>query len=112
MMTLRAVMIAILAFGAFGVAMAKLPAAPPMTDAQKAAGDEKKAKDAAAATLAKQQLDRSMDRAAANYFADMKAKGKAVPPPQMTAASAPGKAPAAKAIPAAKPMPAAAPAKK
>ncbi len=47
-----------------------------------------------------------MDRAAANYYADMKAKGKAVPPPQMTAASAPGKAPAAK------PMPAAAPAKK
>jgi hypothetical protein len=115
MMTLRALVIAILAFGTFGVAMAKLPAAAPMTDAQKVAADEKKAKDAAAATLATQQLERSMDRAVANYHADMKAKGKAVPAPQlgaMAAVSAPGKAPAAKAIPAAKPMPAAAPAKK
>ena len=116
MMTLRALVIAILAFGTFGVAMAKLPAAPPMTDAQKAAADEKKAKDAAAATLATQQLERSMDRAAANYYADMKAKGKAVPPPQlgaMAAVSAPGKGPAAKPMPAAaKATPSATPAKK
>jgi len=114
-MTLRVLVIAISTLATFGVAVAKLPAPPPMTDAQKAAADEKKAKDAAAATLANQQLERSMDRAAANYYADMKAKGKAVPPPQqgsMVAVSAPGKAPAAKAAPAAKPAAAAAPAKK
>ncbi len=58
MMTLRALTDCDPCLGTFGVAMAKLPAAPPMTDAQKAAADEKKAKDAAAATLATQQLER------------------------------------------------------
>jgi hypothetical protein len=104
MMTLRALLIAGLAFATFGAAMAKLPPAPPPTDAQKAAAEEKKAKDAAAATLATQQLERSMDRAAANYFADMKAKGKAVPPAQLgpSAVVAAAKAPPAKAPAAAK----------
>jgi hypothetical protein len=99
MMTLRALLIAGLSFATFGAAMAKLPPAPPMTDAQKVAAEEKKAKDAAAAQLANQQLEKSMDRAAANYFADMRAKGKAVPPAQLgsTAAVAAAKAPAAKA---------------
>ena len=100
MMTLRALVIAGMAVATFGTAMAKLPPAPPPTDAQKAAAEEKKVKDAAAATLATQQLEKSMDRAAANYFADMKAKGKAVPPPQLAAAAPAAKAPAAKAAPA------------
>ena len=77
MMTLRALVIAIVAATSVW-RWPSSPAAPPMTDAQKAAADEKKAKDAAAATLATQQPERSMDRAAANYYADMKAKGKAV----------------------------------
>ena len=104
MMTLRALLIAGLAFATFGAAMAKLPPAPPLTDALKIAADEKKAKDAAAATLATQQLEKSMDRAAANYFADMKAKGKAVQPAQLgpTAAVAAAKTPATKAPVAAK----------
>jgi hypothetical protein len=101
MMTLRALLIAGLAFATFGAALAKLPPAPPPSDAQKAAAEEKKAKDAAAATLATQQLEKSMDRAAANYFADMKAKGKAVPPAQLGPTAA-VKAPAAKAPAAAK----------
>ena len=100
MMTLRALVIAGMAFATFGVAMAKLPPAPPMTEAQKAAAEEKKVKDAAAAQLASQQLEKSMDRAAANYFADMKAKGKSAPPPQLGAMAAAAKAPAAKAPPA------------
>jgi hypothetical protein len=104
----RAFAVTALTLATFGVAVAKLPPPAPLTDAQKAAAEEKKAKDAAAATLATQQLEKSMDRAAANYFADMKAKGKLVPAAQVgsMAAAAPAKAPAAK------PAPAAAPAKK
>ena len=114
MTTLRAFGIAALTLATFSVALAKLPPPAPLTDAQKAAAEEKKAKDAAAATLATQQLERSMDRAAANYFADMKAKGKAAPAAQLGPMAAAAKAPAAKAAPApaTKPAPAAAPAKK
>jgi len=108
MKTLRALAIAALTLATFSVAVAKLPPPAPLTDAQKVAADEKKAKDAAAATLANQQLEKSMDRAAANYFADMKAKGKAAPPAQLGPMAAVAKAPAAKSAPAA----AAAPAKK
>ena len=54
MTTLRALFGALLVLAAFGLAMAKLPAPPPPTDAQKVAAEEKKAKDAVAADLAKQ----------------------------------------------------------
>ena len=99
MKTIRAVLAATLVVASFGVAVAKLPPAPPMTDVQKA---EAKAKADAAADLAKQQQAKAEDRVAAHYFASMKAQGKAVPPPQMAAV------PAAPAVPAK----AAAPAKK
>ena len=66
----------------FGLAVAKLPPAPPMTDAQKAAAEEAKAKAAAAAEVAKQQQTAAEDRVAARYFQEMKAKGKQVTPPQ------------------------------
>jgi hypothetical protein len=99
MTTLRALIAAGLVVGTFGVAVAKLPPAPPLTDAQKVAAEEKKAKDAAAADLAKQQQAKAEDRIAARYFAESKAKGKVVTPPQMPA-SAPAAAPAAKAAPA------------
>lgn len=96
MKTIRAMFGAALVVASFGLAVAKLPPAPPMTDAQKAAAEEAKTKAAAAAELAKQQLAKAEDRVAAHYFADMKAKGKQVPAPQTSAAApaAPMAAPA------------------
>ena len=94
MTTLRALAGAALVLGAFGVAMAKLPAPPPLTDAQKVAAEEKKAKDAAAADVAKQQQARAEDRVASRYIAEQKAKGITVTP-QMGPASAPATAVAA-----------------
>ena len=90
MKTIRAVLAAAFVIASFGVAVAKLPPAAPLTDAQKA---EAKAKADAAADLAKQQLARAEDRVAAQYFAAMKAQGKVVPAPQLAAAlAAPAKA--------------------
>jgi hypothetical protein len=91
MKTIHAVLAAALVVASFGVAVAKLPPAAPLTDTQKA---EAKAKADAAADLAKQQQAKAEDRVAAHYFADMKAKGTAVTAPQMAAA------PAAPAVPA------------
>jgi hypothetical protein len=95
MTTLRALIAAVLVVGLFGAAVAKLPAPAPLTDAQKAAADDKKAKDAAAAEAAKAQLAKAEDRVAARYFAEMKAKGKAVSPPQALPPPAAPPAPAA-----------------
>jgi len=118
MTTLRALSGAALVLAAFGVAMAKLPAPPPLTDAQKVAAEEKKAKDAATAELAKQQQARAEDRVAARYIAEQKAKGIIVTP-QMgpasaaaTAAAAPAAAPGKAGATPAKAPEAAAPAKK
>jgi len=99
MTTLRALIAAALVVGLFGMAVAKLPPPAPLTDAQKAAADDKKAKDAAAAEAAKAQQAKAEDRVASRYFAEMKAKGKAVSPPQALPAPAPA-APAAPAVPA------------
>ena len=98
MTTIRGLVGAAMVLACFGIAVAKLPPAPPLTDAQKAAAEEKKAKDAAAAESAKALQARTEDRVAARYFADMKAKGKAVTPPQMPASApaAPAKAAAKK----------------
>jgi len=96
MTTLRALIAAALVVGLFGMAVAKLPPPAPLTDAQKAAADDKKAKDAAAAEAAKAQQAKAEDRVASRYFAEMKAKGKAVSPPQ----ALPAPAPAAPAVPA------------
>jgi hypothetical protein len=103
MNTIRAIIGATLVVATFGLAVAKLPPPPPMTDAQKAAADEAKAKTAANAELAKQQQAKAEDRVATQYFANMKATGKTVPPPQMAAAPAAPPAAAAKAAPAAAP---------
>ena len=78
MKTLRALVAAGLVVASFGVAVAKLPPPPPLTEEQKKAAEEKKAKDAVAAEAAKAAQARAEDRVAARYFADMKAKGKAV----------------------------------
>jgi hypothetical protein len=76
MTTIRGLIGAVLVLACFGVAVAKLPPAPPLTDAQKAAAEEKKAKDAVAAEAAKQVQRRAEDRVAARYYAEMRAKGK------------------------------------
>src|SRR5438105_9580891 len=94
MKTLRALAGALLVLAMFGMAIAKLPAPPPMTDAQKAAAEEKKAKDAAAADLAKKQQAQAEDRVAARYIADQKAKGNVVTPQMAPAATAPAGQPA------------------
>ena len=96
MTTLRALLAAGIVVATFGAAVAKLPPPAPLTDAQKVAAEEKKAKDAATAEAAKAQQAKAEDRVSARYFAEMKAKGKAVPPAQMAptaaAAAAPDKA--------------------
>lgn len=68
-------------------AIAKLPPPPPMTDAQKQAADEKKAKDAAAAEKAKADLTAAEDRAVQNYQSNMKQQGKPIPKPVPVAAA-------------------------
>jgi hypothetical protein len=80
MTTLRALLVAALVIVGFGLAVAKLPPAPPMDDKAKAAAEEKKAKDAASAEAAKQQQARAEDRVAARYIAEQKALGKTVTP--------------------------------
>jgi hypothetical protein len=100
MTTLRALLAAGLVVTSFGIAVAKLPPAPPMDDKAKAAAEEKKAKDAVAAEAAKAQQAKAEDRVAARYIAEQKAKGKAVTP-QMGPAAVAAAAPAAKGAPAA-----------
>jgi hypothetical protein len=75
--TIRALLGAALVVTAFGVAVAKLPPAPPLTDEQKAA---KAAKDKTDADTAKAQLTKAEDRTATHYIAAQKAKGITVTP--------------------------------
>ena len=114
MTTLRALLAAGLVVTSFGIAVAKLPPAPPMDDNAKAAAEEKKAKDAAAADAAKAAQAKAEDRVAARYMAEQKATGKTVIP-QLGPAVIPTAAPAKAAAPAKGAAPAAstpAPAKK
>ena len=99
MTTLRALIAAGLVVATFGIALAKLPPAPPLDDKAKAAAEEKKAKDAATAEAVKAQQAKAEDRVAARYIAEQKAKGKAVTP-QMGPAMVATAAPAAAAAPA------------
>ena len=94
MRTLRALAGALLVVSVFGMAVAKLPAPPPMSDAQKAAAEEKKSKDAAAADVAKKQQAQAEDRVAARYIAEQKAKGNVVTPQMAPATTAPAAQPA------------------
>lgn len=98
MKTTRALFGAALVVASFGLAVAKLPPPAPPTDAQKAAAEQAKAKDTAAAEAAKQLQARTEDRVAARYYADMKAKGKQVAPPWVPGAAS---SDAAKGLPAA-----------
>ena len=84
MTTLRALLAAGLVVVSFGIAVAKLPPAPPMTDEQKAAAEAKKAKDAAAAEVGKAQQARAEDRVAGRYITEQKAKGITVQPTPIT----------------------------
>jgi hypothetical protein len=104
MTTLRALFAAGMVVATFGIAVAKLPPAPPMDDAAKAAAEEKKAKAAAASAESAAQLAKIQDRVAARYIAEQKAKGSVVTPQMapavMAAPPAMGAAPAAKGAPA------------
>ena len=100
MTTLRALIAAALVIVGFGIAVAKLPAPPPLDDKGKAAAEEKKAKDAVSAEAAKQQQARAEDRVASRYIAEQKALGKVVTP-QMGPTAAQVAAVPAKAAPAA-----------
>ena len=64
-----------------GVAVAKLPPAPPMDPA---AAEAKKEKDAAAAAAANAQMEKAQDKAVASFTANQKAKGTGAAP-QMAA---------------------------
>jgi hypothetical protein len=80
MTTFRALFAALVVVATFGLALAKLPAPPPMDDAAKAAAEQKKAKDAADANAGKLTQAKVEDRVAAKYIADQKAKGITVTP--------------------------------
>jgi hypothetical protein len=82
--TIRALLGAALVVTVFGVALAKLPPAPPLTEEQKA---DKAAKDKAATDAAKAQLTKAEDKAVANYQANMKARGQPVNAPTPSASS-------------------------
>ncbi len=88
MKNLRALIAAGLVVATFGVAVAKLPPPAPLTEEQKKAAEEKKVKDAASGEATKAAQGRAEDRTAARYYADMKAQGKQVSPPQLPAAAA------------------------
>jgi hypothetical protein len=84
--TIAAVLVAGLAIGSFAGVQAKLPAAPPKSDADKAVEAEK----AAAKAKEAEQNDKAVDKAVANY---KKGKGIVEPkaPAKTSAASASGK---------------------
>ena len=101
MTTLRAMFAAGIVVTTFGLAVAKLPAPPPLDDKAKAAAEEKKAKDAAAAEAAKASQARAEDRVAARYMGEQKAKGKTIAPqiiPTAATSTSPAAAPAGKAV--------------
>ena len=95
--TIRALIGAALVVAAFGMAVAKLPPAPPLTDQQKA---EKAAKDKATADAEKAALAKAEDKAVANYVANEKAKGKTVNVPAPAGASGASASGADKSLPA------------
>ena len=77
------------------LAIAKLPAAPPPTEEQKAKAAEAKEKAADTAKKDAADLGRYQDKSAERYYREMKAAGKAVavatwvpPPPVVTPAAA------------------------
>jgi hypothetical protein len=81
-----ALLVAAVTFAAAS-ALAKLPPPAPLTDAQKQAAEEKKAKDAATAEKAKADQMAAEDLAVKNYQANMKAQGKPIPKPVPVAAA-------------------------
>ncbi|MDQ6618471.1 MAG: formate dehydrogenase [Pseudomonadota bacterium] len=86
--TWRALMVVGLVVASFGLAVAKLPPAPPMDDKAKAAAEEKKAKDAATADAQKAAQARAEDRVAQRYINEQRAKGVTVHPTPIAASPA------------------------
>jgi hypothetical protein len=77
---LPAVLVAAVTFAAAS-AIAKLPPAPPMTDAQKQAAEEKKAKAAQDAEKAKADQAAAEELTVKNFQSNMKQQGKPIPKP-------------------------------
>jgi hypothetical protein len=98
MTSMRAILTAGLIVACYGVALAKLPAGPALTDAQK---QEAAAKKSAADEKDKMELTRAQDKAIQNYVATERAKGVTVNPPGAAAVggAASGGAPSTKATP-------------
>lgn len=88
MATFRALVIAGAVVVTYGLALAKLPAPPPMDDAAKAAAEEKKAKDGKTAEAAKAAQTKAEDRVVSRYIAEQKAKGIEVHPTPIAAPTA------------------------
>ncbi|HXU51016.1 MAG TPA: formate dehydrogenase [Casimicrobiaceae bacterium] len=97
MNVLRPVVVAAIAV-ACSAAYAKLPPAPPMTDAQKA---EAEAKKTATADKEKNELTNAQNRVAQIYIAQQKAKGVTVTPqlPSTGGSAEPQKPPSSRAEP-------------
>jgi hypothetical protein len=97
MFALRPLIVAVIAV-ACSAAYAKLPPAPPMTDAQKA---EAEAKKTATAEKEKAELVNAQNRVAQMYIAQQKAKGIVVTPqlPSTGGSAEPQKPPSSRAEP-------------
>ena len=70
------------------IAWAKLPPPPPLDEKGKAAAEEKKAKDAATAEVAKADQLAAEERAVKNFQGNMKKAGKPIPKPTPVVAAA------------------------
>jgi hypothetical protein len=89
MTRIHSISIAVAFAFSMSAAWAKIPPPPPPTEAQKAAAEQKKAKDAVAAEKAKADQVAAEDRAVKNFQANMKKAGKPIPKPTPVAAATP-----------------------
>ena len=95
MTSMRAILVAGLVVAFYGVALAKLPPGPPLTDAQK---QEAAAKKAVTDEKDKMELTRAQDRAVQNYVAPDRSKGVTLNMPASTSSGG-GGPPSTKATP-------------
>lgn len=85
MKTTIAALVATLALGGIGSALAKIPAPPPLDEKAQAAADAKKKAAAEAAEKEKASLAASQDRAVKNHQATVKKMGKPAAKPAKAA---------------------------
>ena len=82
MKTTIAALVAALAFGSVGTALAKLPPPPPLDEKGKAAADAKKKAAADAAAKESAALTAAMDKAVKNHQATVRKSGKPADKPK------------------------------